>query len=67
MAALQTVMERLTGEKSFLVQVGKDHMCTAHLCPSGKVLLVDPAQKAFDAKHTDFEILSDEHGLAGYD
>lgn len=70
MAALQAVMERLTGERSFLVLTkigGEKHMCTAHILPDNKVMLVDPAQKTFDAKYSDFEIVSDEHSLAGYD
>lgn len=66
-AALQVTMERLAGNIAFLVEVGKNHVCAAHIRPNGEVVLLDTTSaNGFDAKEGEFKILSDDHSLAGY-
>lgn len=64
-ASLQVTMERLAGNMAYLVKVGKNHVCAAHLRPSGKMILIDTLidttkEDGFDIKHDKFEILPDD-------
>lgn len=81
-AALQVTMERLAGNRAYLVEVPKGtkgmtntgreanadhHACAAHLRPNGEVILIDTTiPDGFGIKYNDFCIVSDDHSLARY-
>jgi transglutaminase-like putative cysteine protease len=66
-AALQVTMERLTGEKSYLAEIGEKHAVAAHLRPNGKVILIETTNDSgFDVKYPDYKIITDEMSFARY-
>jgi len=66
-ASLQVTMERLAGNIAFLVEIGTDHACAAHIRPTGELILIDTTTPlGFNAKYKEFKIISDNHSLAKY-
>ncbi|MDO8661014.1 MAG: transglutaminase-like domain-containing protein [Candidatus Woesearchaeota archaeon] len=69
-ATLQVTLERLVGNKAFLVEVGEKHACAAHLKPDNTIILIETTHKnGYNTQYPDFKILSDDYSFTctGYD
>lgn len=73
-AALQVTLERLVGNRCFIVNVdekefgiGEKHACAAHMGDNGSIILIETTPGGpYDVKYTHIKIVSDDHSLAGY-